>query len=508
MPERVLDRVPAEFQLQSDSQKLRKELLAADPVLGSDRDLFEEVYGLMLYNNYTAGKYCSPRRLQIRELNKSLAEAEIADDRCVDGRVSNKQQDENPIHTEPAGLTKRSPRKYKRIRNESGGIYVPRSSYLRIGIQRAAQSHKDLIEFIEGHFMEEPPKNEEGESEQPFEPCGQIVTMQRKGEIKEKDLIKAHIEKINEITVPAVTDWYNDCLDVQGRDVLQRVCLPLMQDTVTRGYILDLDQKDKRSPLVAAELVKANRGRLESHLGKLVGGYGSRSEWLLDPEKIIALAEARYEITRGLMQDTELRSFRDDVFSYLSDHYSDLTAQQRTGTLFKFANNAALLYLQGSAFGEAEHPYKWHNERCIVISPEGNPPFVYFPDVQSFVATPPEPERTIIYANTMIGLWKHYREEAKHRSSGTRMPEAILMFLATPVVGELNGNNYDYLSALSASAELFQNLINDKTEMDKVTKVSKYDLYKAQELNPYSLLYNYQTRIIRAVVDNRAIANR
>lgn len=505
MPERILDKVPTEFQLQPDSRKLRQDLLSADPSLESNEELFEEVLGLILYNNYVAGKYCSPPRLQIRAMNKQSAEAEIADDRCVDGRVSNKQQDENPIHTEPAGLTKRSPRKYKRIKNESGGLYIPRSAYLRGGIQRAANSGRDLIEFIEGHFMEEPIKDEKGKYEEPFEPCGQIIAMQKNGEIREKDLIKAHIGKINEITVPAITDWHNDCLDIQGRDTLPRVCLPLMQDTVTRGYVLNLDQKDKKAPLSVPELVKVNRGRIESHLGRLVGGYGSKAAWLLDPERIIDLDMHRYEITRGLMQDSQLRSFKDDVLSYLSDHYSDLTAQQRTGTLFKLAHNAALLYLQGSAYGEAEHPYKWHNERCIVISPEGNPPFVYFPDVQSFVATPPEPERTITYANTMIGLWKHYREEAKYRSSDTRMPEAILMFLTTPVVGELSEGNYNYLGALNTSAELFQNLMNDKTPIGNATK---HDLYKAHELNAYSLLYNYQTRMIRAIVNNRAIANR
>lgn len=501
MPERILvDRVPKEFQLQPDSLRLRNELLTADPSLGSNEELFVEVLGLILYNNYVATRYSSPPRLQIREMNKELAEAETADDRCVDGRVSNKQQDENPIHTEPGGFTKRAPRNYRRTKNESGGKYIPRSSYLRGGIQRASRNNKDLIEFVEGHFMEEPPTEEE-----PFEPCGQVLAMIRKEEIKEKDLIKAHIIKINEITIPAITDWYNDCLDIQGKETLARVCLPLMQDTVTRGYVLDLDQRDKRAPLSVAELVKVNRSRIEAHLGRLVGGYGSKTAWLLDPEKIIDLDAIRYEITRGLMQDNQLRSFKEDVLSYLSDHYSDLTAQQRTGTLFKLANNAALLYLQGSAYGEAEHPYKWHNERCIVISPEGNPPFVYFPDVQSFVATPPEPERTIIYSNTMIGLWKHYREEARHRSPDTRMPEAILMFLTTPVVGELSTSNYNYLAALSTSSELFQNLINDKTLIDKVTK---HDLYYEHEFNPYSLLYNYQTRLIRAVVDNRALANR
>ncbi len=505
MPECILDRVPADFQLHPDSQRLRQDLSEADPSLGSNRDLFDEVYGLILYNNYTAQIYGSPQRLEIRTRNKQLADAELADNRCVDGRVSNKQQGENPIHTEPGAFTKRAPRIYRRARSESGGKYIPRSSYLRGGIQRAARSSRDLIECIEGHYMEEPSKKADGSYEEPFEPCGQVVAMQKKGEISEQDLIKAHIAKINEITVPAITDWYNDCLDVQGRDVLPRVCLPLMQDTVTRGYVLDLDLKDRRAPLSVSELVKLNRGRIESHLGKLVGGYGSKAGWLLDPERIIHLDGIRYEITRGLMQDSELYPFKDDVLTYLSEHYSDLTNQQRNGVLFKLANNAALLYLQGSAYGEAEHPYKWHNERCIVVSPEGNPPMVYFPDVQSFVATPPEPERTITYTNTMISLWKHYREEAKHRTPTTRMPEEILMFLTTPVVGEFSGNNYDYFAALSTSAELFQNLMADETRIGKSTK---RDLYRDHSLNSYSILYNYQTRIIRAIVNNRAIANR
>lgn len=513
MPERILDKVPTDFQLKPGSRRLRQELLTADPSLEFDHHQFEEVYGLILYNNYTAGIHSSPERLQIREMNKELAGAEIADNRCVDGRVSGKQQDENPIHTEPGAFIKRAPRIYRRAQNESGGRHIPRSSYLRVGIQRAAGSPRDLIEFIEGHYMEEPKKDGHGRHEGPFQPCGQVVAMQRKGEIEEKDLVKAHIGKIKEITMPAITDWYNDCLDMQGRNALPTVCLPLMQDTVTRGYVLDLDQRNSWSPLSVSELVRVNRNRMESRLGKLVGGYGSNAECLLDPEKIIDVDNMRYEIARGLMQDGELQSFRNDIFTYLSSHYADLTSQQRNGVLFKLANNAALLYLQGSAYGEAEHPYKWHNERCIVISPEGNPPFVYFPDVQSFIATPPEPERTRIYSNTMIDLWKHYREEARHGVADTRMPEAVLMFLATPVVGGLSAVNYHYLSALSSNAELFQSLMSDKTDMNHqqgegLHKVTKFDLFKARALNPYSLLYNYQTRVIRAVVNNRAIANR
>lgn len=499
MPERILDRVPTEFQLNPNSQRLRQELLAVDPLLTSDKGLFEEVHGLILYNNYAALKYASPRHSQIRVMNRCLAEANMATVKCVDGRGGGKQQDESPTHTEPGGLTKRATRHYRRARNESGGKHIPRSPFLRGGIQTAALDARDLIEFPEGHFMEEPPRDEYGKHVTPYQACGQASAMQAKGEIEDPDLIRGHLSKINEITIPAITDWYNDCRGAQGRDILKRVCLPLMADTVTRGYVLDLDQKDKKSPLSVAELVKVHKGRIESSLGRLVGGYGAKADWLLDPERIIDLAEARYEITRGLMQDSGLYSFRDEVLSYFSDHYSDLTNQQRTGALFKFANNAALLYLQGAAYGETEHPYKWHNERCIVISPEGNPPFVYFPDVQSFVATPPEPERTITYANTMIDIWNHYHEQASNKNGNTRMPDKVLMFLTTPVFGSLDRANDGFVAASNASGDLFHHMINS-SRMGKD--------YMDGKLEVFSLLYNYQTRVIEAVVKNCAIARR
>lgn len=501
MPERVLDRVPIEFQLRPDSQRVRKELLDADPALDSNKELFEEVYGLILYNNQTALEYNSPRHVQIRKMNKEQAKAKKRKVKCVDGRCTDRQQDDCPTHTEPGGFTKRASRYYRRARNESGELYIPRSPYLRGGIQAAAMEEGDLLEIVEGHYMEEPPKDETGKHIDPYEPCGKVSDMLN--DPKEKfinhDLIKGHIEKLNEITIPPITAWYNDCRDTQGREVLERVCLPIMLDTVTRGYVLDLDQRDNRAPLSVSELVRTHRGRIEAALGKLVGGYRSKAEWFTDPEKITDLALHRYEVTRGLMHDETLRPFQDDILTYLSTHYPELTADQRTGVLSEFADNAGLLYLQGSAYGEAEHVFKWHNERCIVLSPEGNPPFVQFPDVQSFIATPPEPERTIIYANAMIKLWKHYREEAKQRDPNTRMPEEILMFLNTPLFGEANGANYNYIAALNASGDLFHSMVSDK---------SMGELYRNGDLRSFSLLYDYQTRFIRAVVNNRALANR
>src|SRR3989338_542855 len=508
MPERILDRVPPEFQLKPDSQILRQELLEADPSLASDRLLLEEAHGLIVYNNFVAGIYTSPERLKVRDMNKVQAEANTADIDCVDGRRGGKQQEEGPTHTEPGGFTKRAPRLYQRKKHESGGKHIPRSAFLRGGIKAAAYEGKDLVEFPKGHFMEEPLKDANGKHLSPFQTCGQAAKMQDQGEIKDPDLIRGHIGKLNEITVQAVTDWYDDCLDMQGRDILKMVCVPLMLDAETRGYVLDLDKKNLYSPLSVAELIKVYRGRIEASLGKLVGSYGSKAEWLLNPAKITDLALVRYEITRGLMQDDQLRPFREDILTYLSEHYADLNAQQRQGVLFKFSNNGSLVYLQGSAYKEAEHPYKWHNERCLVISPEGNPPFVYFPDIQSFVATPPEQERTNIYANTMIDIWNHYHEEAKTRNSHTRMPDEILIFLTTPVYGELTQRHHNYVAALNTSAELFHHMISDPTKIESENGATKFDLYKAGKLKVFSLLYDYQTRIIRAVVNNRAIANR
>lgn len=508
MPERVLDRVPTEFQLRPDSQRLRQELLDADPSLEGNKSLLDEIHGLIVYNNYTALKYNSPEHEQIRSMGKRLGRARKGKIKCVDGRRGGKQQDENPTHTEPGGFIKRTPRHYRRTRDESGGRHIPRSPFLRGGIRAAALENEDLIEFAEGHFMKEPPKDEKGNPTRPVQRCGQAEAMQRNDEITDTDLIRGHITKLKEITVPAITDWYNDCRDMQGKNILARVCLPIMMDTETRGYVLDLDKRDQRTPLDVAELVKVYRSRIESDLGRLVGSYGSKAEWLLDPERMTDLALTRYEITRGLMQDPELKAFRDDVLTYLVDHYSDLTIDQRTGVLSEFADDAALLYLQGSAYGEAEHSYKWHNERCMVISPEGNPPFVYYPDIQSFVATPPEPERTNIYANTMIDIWNHYHKEAIIKNSHTRMPDAILMFLTTSVAGELNRSNQNYIAALNNSEELLYHMINDHNEISKGSKITKADLYKTGRLQIVSLLYDYQSRIVRAVVNNRAIANR
>ncbi|MBI2600018.1 hypothetical protein HYW43_03835, partial [Candidatus Daviesbacteria bacterium] len=462
--------------------------------------VFEEVLGLMLYHNYMSAKYNSPERQRLREMNRDLAEAHIGSIVCVDGRRGGKQQDESPTHIEPGALTKRAPRFHKRSRYESGGKHIPRSPFLRGGIHTAALDRaRDLIEFPTGHFMVEPAKDEQDKHISPYQPCGKAKAMQDEGEIIDKDIINGNLAKINEITVPPITDWFNDCRGVTGRDPLDRVCLPLMMDTGTRGYVVDLDQRHRRSPLGVPELVKIYRSRIEENLGKLVGEYGSKVNWITDPEKELDLALARHEITRGLMQDQEFRGFQNDVLGYLTDHYSELTYQQRMGVLFKLADNAALVYLQGSAVGEADHPYKWHNERCIVISPEGNPPFVFFPDIQSFVATPPEPDRVVTYSNTMITIWNHYLEEARKRNGNSRMPDEILMFLTTPVTGELHRRNDSYVAAVNSSGELFHHMVSN----DRIG-----GLFAKGELRIYSLLYDYQTRDIRAVVDNRVIASR
>lgn len=490
--ETILNKVPLGFQNEPDSQRLKNELLLADPSLQEKPDRLGNVIGLIMHNNRVAKIVNDPRFTSARMRKQGLAKAYLAFEDCVDGRTWRIAQIERvgPSHSEPAGLTKRSIRNHRRKENESGGRYIPRSPSLRGGIQASAKENLyDLLEFPTGHFMGDYRSLMQEPSLVQGQQCGQLSNMQEIGEMGEMDLIQGGLAKLKEITVPGITDFYNDWREIYGFEQLKQVCVPLMLNTENRAYILGLENFGYKSPLDTAELLKIYSERITSSLGYIAGEPGFASQWFTNPDKLIELAELRYDVTKGILNHPYLEPLRSDILSYFREDNPNLTNDQLSGSLYLFASNVAMLYELADF-----RPMKWHDERCIVISPGGNPPFSFFPDVQTFVATPPEPERTVRYAATMVRLWQHHYYEAQKGHIENGIPEDIIMFLTTPVYGNLEWGNDQYRMALANNGELSRTILSE---------TSLSDLQKSGKLHVYSLLYDYGTREIRNIVVNR-----
>lgn len=435
----------------------------------------KRIYGIIERNNEVAKILASRDFKATTEKNRNLmGQAELSVVFCIDGRIpAIFLGGRFSTHwEEPAGEITVEKRK-------SDGKLIPVSSELCESMRKMTFSGKDILEVIFAHtsFL--------GHG------CGAMAAKKKVGLIDPKmSLEDANLKIVNEKSIPALTNIYNELRYQQGLKELKRIAVAALYDTDTFGILLNYENRGKGNILSTTELTNKFRAEMDDFFIKDNLVFGSFKETFSLLKYLTKFLDKVYHVTSKLTDLEKFKPLRETLENYIRKNYPDLTRDQQNALKFLLTYTIAFQYLTGASATSKDnyyHPFVHHEEEFMAVSTRGTVIGKFDPEDQGFASTPPDEATAVANIKTKISIMSV--------SKGNKSKPYIL-FICNPINGKDLAQNSNLLhKTMDANAELLRKIVFDN---------DLGDMIGTGKIIPVPVLIEADNRAVLKIIDHSA----
>jgi len=393
---------------------------------------------------------------------------------CIDGRIpAIFLGGRYASHWEvPAAELKVSKRK-------SDGKLIPESNDLCEALRKLVTTENDLLEVVLAHTS----------LLDPHHGCGAMAGKRKAGLLNPKLSNEvANLKIIEEKTIPAITNIYNDFREQKGFEPLTRVGVSALYDTDTFGLILNHD--NPKITLSTTDLANQFIDQIEEHFSKENLFYASFKERFHYLKYLKSFSDNVLKVTEQFLSSSTFSNLSDLLDEYINIHYQDLTPNQKEALKFLITRSIAFQYLTGASSISKKtlsHPFAKHEEEYMAVSTRGTTIGKYDPQSQGFSSTPADPTTAIANIKTKLSIMGSSSENTK---------KTYLLFICNPVnIRDLTENSIQLHKIMDGNAELFRAILNDQ-DLGEMIENGK--------IIPVPVLVEEDSREVLKIIDHSA----
>lgn len=356
------------------------------------------------------------------------------------------------------------------IKRKSDGKLIPDSSDLNEALRRISTTGDDLLEIILAHTS----------LSDPHHGCGAMMVKKKAGVLDPKlFLIKANLKIINEKSIPAITNMYNEFRAQLGFSPLDVVGIAAVYDTDTFGIILD--------SLSTTILANKYKDEFDKYFIKDNIMFGFFKQKFTDLAFLTVFSKNTLLITESILDQKVTPKLLTEIKDYLNQNYGNLTENQKKTLEFVLIRNIALQYLTGSCLntgkGRYDQPFTEHEESYMAVAMRGTTIGKFDPKSQAFASTPADPKQAIENINAMFSIM-HNTHQAK----------PYILFVCNSVANrDLRENNQVLQRIMGSNAGLLRDISEDH---------SLGDMIEDGRLIPVPVLIDEDVRAVLKIVDH------
>ncbi len=307
-----------------------------------------------------------------------------------------------------------------------------------------------------------------------------------------KTLEEANLEIINQKSIPALTNLYNEFRQQAGLEPLKRAGVSAMYDTDTFGFIFNFEDKQNNKQLSTTMLANEFSTQISGVLNTTTLSFGVYHGTFTRLDRFIQFSKDIVKVSEALLSSKELKKLRDLISSFIHKTYPDLTQAQSNALSFFTLRTIAFQFLTGLCVFKKHprHPFVEHSETYIATSTRGKTIGKLDPEEQGFGSNAEDSSTAI--ANIKVKL--SIMNESSISSHPLQKP--YLLFICNPVNKiDLSENNETIHAVLGSNAGLFRDITSDK---------ELWELIKSGQLFPIPVLVDEDTREVLKVIDHSA----
>lgn len=360
------------------------------------------------------------------------------------------------------------------IKRKSDGKFIPDSSDLNEALRRISIAKDELLEIIYAHTS----------LSNPHHGCGAMMAKQKAHLIDSKaGLVEANLKIIEEKSIPAITNMYNEFRGQLGIEDLKVVCVSAVYDTETFGIILNFNLENES--LSTTEITNKYKDKMDEYFIRDNLVFGSFREKFTDLKYLTAFSQNVLKISEAILDKKVGADLLDEVEQYLAKFYPDLTADQKQAFKFVLIRNIALQYLTGLSNQKKniDHAFSKHEESYMAVAMRGATIGKFDPQNQGFASTPSDPGQAIQNINTMMSIMGPSKQNRPY-----------ILFVCNSVNSrDLKENNQVLQRIMGSNAGLLRDIVEDK---DLGVMIEK------GEIIPLPILIDEDTREVLKIVDH------
>lgn len=353
------------------------------------------------------------------------------------------------------------------IKRKSDGKIIPDSSDLNEALRVIASANDDLLEIIFAHTS----------LSSPGHGCGVMLDRIKAGLADPKlSLEEANLKLIEEETIPALTNMYQEFRIQLGFRPLKMVAVAALYDTDSFGIIL--------GSLSTTDLTNQYQKQMNNIFKQHNLFFGAFKDKFSNLEYLTNFSKRVLQVTENLLSK-KIPGLTERLEDYLDKFYQQLTDMQKEALKFLLLRNIAFQYLTGSSKFKkiSDHPFFKHKESYMAVAMRGATIGKFDPETQIFASTPADPKGAIANINTMLSLLGNL----------AKVKPFILFVCNSITARDLKENGPALQRLLGSNAGLLRDIIEDKKLGGMIEK---------GEMIPVPLLLEENTREVLKIVDH------
>lgn len=365
---------------------------------------------------------------------------------------------------------------------QSDGTIIPFATHLGESLRRLVDNKQDLLEIVLGHT-----------SLSSSHGCGAMAAKKKAGLIDEnKSLEEANLEIINQKSIPALTNLYNEFRKQANLAPLAQAGVSAMYDTDTFGFIFNFENKQTSKKLSTTALTNEFSTLISGSLTDSPLSFGVYHSSFTRLDRFIQFSKDIIKITEVLLESSDLKHLRDQVTNFINKTYPKLTSNQKSALRFFILRTIAFQYLTGLCVFKKHprHPFVEHSETYIATSTRGKTIGKLDPAEQGFGSNAEDSSTAVSNIKVKLAIMNESLAE------GHALQKPYLLFICNPVNKiDLSENNETIHAVLGSNAGLFRDITADS---------ELWELIKSGQLFPIPVLVDEDTREVLKIIDHSA----
>ncbi len=432
----------------------------------------KRIWTIIARNNAVAKVLSSPQyRSAVKKKNQLMGAISLGYVICIDGRIpaiflGGRHTKHFEVPASEISVIKRKSDKH----------IIPDSTDLNEGLRKIATSGEELLELVFAHTSLLNPQHG----------CGAMAGKRKAGFLDPKlTNEEANLKIIEEKTIPAISNIFNEFKTQLGLEPQTVVALPAVYDTDTFGIILNYSSDH---PLSTTNLTKEYQDHLDDYLIKYNLVFGSFRERFTDLKYLAKFNEQILKITESILDKKVAIELLEEVENYIKTHFSDLSNTQSKALKYIILRTVAFQYLTGlcnTRRKNLDHAFAEHEETFMAVAMRGGTIGKYDPEDQGFASTPSDPAEAISNIKTMLSIMGNFPKIKPY-----------LLFVCNSVSArDLKENDVVVQRLMGSNAGLLRDIIADK---------QLGELIESGEMIPVPVLVEEGTREVLKIADHAA----
>lgn len=356
---------------------------------------------------------------------------------------------------------------------------IPESSELCEALRLVVSSGKELLEIVFAHTS----------LLNPAHGCGAMAAKRKLGKLANNlSNEEANLKIIETVTIPSMTNIYNELRVHHGQEPLSIVGISALYDTDTFGIVLNYDKRDQGQAFSTTQLTDKYKDTLDDYFIKQNLVFGSFRERFSHLKYLPAFSQNALKVTEEVLKNQVFEELRSEINEYIKTSYSQMTKKQQDALKVFLIRTIALQYLIGSSSlskKTLEHPFAHHGEHYMAVSTRGTTIGKFDPQDQGFSSTPSDTKSAVLNIKTKLSIMNSSKQNSK---------ESHPLFICNPVnKRDLKEQSVQLHKIMDANSELLRAIVEDP---------EIWALIKSGKVIPVPVLIEEETREILQIIDH------